>query len=230
LLMRDGTLVVEALGCVGKRLPFPMRGVDFDNDSVFMNDLVVGWCREAGLVVTRARAYRKNDQAWVEQKNGAIVRRLVGYGRLEGLAAAQTLGELYAAARLHGNAFVPSFKLRSKQRVGGRVVKRFDPPMTPLERAHRYRAISPVQKARAAHALRIARSLATVHPDSRRSGGARRARGSPRTAAAAERCGARSDRPWEALEAGRGPAFPPTPVCAQEADPAAAWHLRHGAR
>ena len=68
LLVRDGTLVVEVLGCVGKRLPFPMRGVDFDNDSVFMNELVVGWCREGGLIVTRARAYRKNDQAWVEQK------------------------------------------------------------------------------------------------------------------------------------------------------------------
>ncbi len=49
------------------------RGVDFDNDSLFMNDLVVGWCRTQGLEVTRSRAYRKNDQAWVEQKNGAIV-------------------------------------------------------------------------------------------------------------------------------------------------------------
>ncbi len=48
-----------------------------------MNDLVVGWCRTEGLEVTRSRAYRKNDQAWVEQKNGAIVRRLVGYGRFE---------------------------------------------------------------------------------------------------------------------------------------------------
>lgn len=57
--------------------PFPLRRVDFDNDSLFMNDLVVGWCRAEGLEVTRSRAYRKNDQAWVEQKNGAIVRRLV---------------------------------------------------------------------------------------------------------------------------------------------------------
>jgi hypothetical protein len=56
-----------------------------------MNEAVIGWCREADLEVTRARAYRKNDQAWVEQKNGAIVRRLVGYGRFEGVAAAQAL-------------------------------------------------------------------------------------------------------------------------------------------
>ena len=53
-----------------------------------MNELVVCWCRGQGLEVTRSRAYRKNDQAWVEQKNGAIVRRLVGYGRFGGGAAA----------------------------------------------------------------------------------------------------------------------------------------------
>ena len=52
----------------------------------------------------------KNDQAWVEQKNGAIVRRLVGYQRLEGLAAAEALTRLYAASRLFVNFFQPSFK------------------------------------------------------------------------------------------------------------------------
>lgn len=56
-----------------------------------MNERVVGWCREQGLEVTRARAYRKNDQAWVEQKNGAIVRRLVGYGRFEGLESVRAM-------------------------------------------------------------------------------------------------------------------------------------------
>jgi hypothetical protein len=54
-----------------------------DNDGLFMNEPVVSWFRQKGLEVTRSRAYRKNDQAWVEQKNGAIVRPLVGYSRLE---------------------------------------------------------------------------------------------------------------------------------------------------
>jgi hypothetical protein len=134
LLIRDGTFVVEALLQVRSLLPFPLRGVDFDNDSVFMNDTVVDWCLATGLTVTRSRAYRKNDQAWVEQKNGAIVRRLVGYGRFEGHTAAQSLGRLYAAARLHGNAFLPSFKLQHKHRIGARVIKRYHAPKTPLER------------------------------------------------------------------------------------------------
>ena len=65
---------------------------------------------------------RKNDQAWVEQKNGAIVRRIVGYGRFEGMAAAAALAKLYAAVRLQTNLFQPSFKLRKKIRVGAKVV------------------------------------------------------------------------------------------------------------
>ena len=81
VVVRTGELVIEALAAATELFPFPLRGVDFDNDGAFMNDLVVDWCRAQGLEVTRSRAYRKNDQAWVEQKNGSIVRRLVGYGR-----------------------------------------------------------------------------------------------------------------------------------------------------
>jgi hypothetical protein len=71
----------------------------------------------------------------VEQKNGAIVRRLVGYGRFEGAASSAALARLYAAARLHVNLFQPSFKLREKTRVGARVTKRWYPPATPADRA-----------------------------------------------------------------------------------------------
>jgi hypothetical protein len=135
LVARSGALVIEALAAAMVLFPFPLRGVDFDNDGLLMNEAVVAWCRAKGLEVTRSRAYRKNDQAWVEQKNGAIVRRLVGYGRLEGLASAQALARLYAAARLHTNLFQPSFKLRQKTRIGARVIKRYHPPAIPAARA-----------------------------------------------------------------------------------------------
>jgi hypothetical protein len=64
-------------------LPFAMRGLDTDNDSAFMNDTVLDYCQAHGLELTRSRAYKKNDQAWVEQKNGAIVRRWGGLRALE---------------------------------------------------------------------------------------------------------------------------------------------------
>lgn len=63
-----------------------------------MNDTLWDYCQKKGLEFTRSRAYRKNDQAWVEQKNGAVVRKLVGYGRLEGLAATAALCRLYEAS------------------------------------------------------------------------------------------------------------------------------------
>lgn len=147
LVARNGALVIESLTAAMTLFPFPLRGVDFDNDGLFMNEPVVTWCRQKGLEVTRSRAYRKNDQAWVEQKNGAIVRRLVGYGRLEGLGSAQALARLYAAARLHTNLFQPSFKLKQKTRIGARVIKRYHPPVIPADRILAHAAVDDTGKA-----------------------------------------------------------------------------------
>jgi hypothetical protein len=100
-----------------------------------MNDVVVPWCRQQKLEVTRSRAYKKNDQAFVEQKNGAVVRRLMGYGRFDGVETARMMGRLYAAARLYVNFFQPSFKLKEKRREGAKVIKRYHAPLTPYQRA-----------------------------------------------------------------------------------------------
>jgi len=135
LVTRDGSLVVEAINRAQSLFPWLLRGVDFDNDSAFMNDVVVPWCREQKLEVTRSRAYKKNDQAFVEQKNGAVVRRLMGYGRFDGVETARVIARLYAAARLYVNFFQPSFKLKEKRREGAKVIKRYYPPSTPCERA-----------------------------------------------------------------------------------------------
>ena len=88
-----------------------------------MNETVRDYCQEAGVEFTRCRPYRKNDQAWVEQKNGAVVRRTVGYRRFEGLEAAAALARLYASVRLFVNFFQPSFKLAAKARDGAKVTK-----------------------------------------------------------------------------------------------------------
>ncbi len=135
LVARSGSLVVEAMMRAQSRFPWLIRGADFDNDSAFMNDIVVPWCRAQKMEVTRSRAYKKNDQAFVEQKNGAVVRRLVGYGRFDGIETAGIMARLYAAARLHVNFFQPSFKLKEKRREGAKVIKRYHAPATPYERA-----------------------------------------------------------------------------------------------
>lgn len=134
LVVREAALVVQALTSVREVLPFALLGLDTDNGSEFINETVFAYCQEHRIEFTRSRPYRKNDQAWVEQKNGAVVRKLIGYDRLEGLAAAATLARLYAASRLFVNFFQPSFKLASKTRVGARVIKRYHPPATPCAR------------------------------------------------------------------------------------------------
>ena len=111
LLVREQTMLIEALKELGKLIPFAVLGFDSDNDSVFMNDTVRGYCQAERITFTRCRPYRKNDQAWVEQKNGAIVRRAVGYRRYEGLEAAAALARLYRSLRLFVNFFQPSFKI-----------------------------------------------------------------------------------------------------------------------
>jgi hypothetical protein len=92
------------------------------------------YCQPEGITFTRCRPYRKNDQAWVEQKNGAVVRRIAGYRRFEGTEAAAALAQLYATARLFANFFQPSFKLAGKIRDRARIKKFYHPPATPCQR------------------------------------------------------------------------------------------------
>ena len=69
-----------------------MLGVD--SDSAFKGQSALRYCKGHGLVQTRSRAYKKNDPAWVEQKNGAVVRRLVGFAPLSGVVATKALAPL----------------------------------------------------------------------------------------------------------------------------------------
>ena len=146
LVTRDGALVVKAIKYLQTQFPWLLIGVDFDNDSAFMNDVVIPWCREQKFEVTRSRAYKKNDQAFVEQKNGAVVRRLMGYGRFDGVEAAGVMTRLYTAARLYVNFFQPSFKLKEKRREGAKVIKRYHAPSTPYERALAHPQVAPAVK------------------------------------------------------------------------------------
>ena len=99
LLAREQSLVVEGLEAIGRQLPFPVKGIDSDNDSVFINDTLTQYCAGRGIEFTRSRPYRKNSQAWIEQKNGAVVRHFAGHDRYSGPAAGQTVAHLFGAVR-----------------------------------------------------------------------------------------------------------------------------------
>jgi hypothetical protein len=144
--VRNQMLVIEGFEKAAADLQFAMLGLDSDNDSAFMNQNVLDYCKGRGLVQTRSRAYKKNDQAWVEQKNGAVVRRLVGYGRLSGVDARDALARLYSSSRLYINFFQPSFRLKSKTRDGARVHKVHLAPATPCDRRLAHDSVEPAIK------------------------------------------------------------------------------------
>jgi hypothetical protein len=131
------------------RVPFPLREWHTDNGSEFLNAHVLGWCRREGIRFTRGRPYRKNDQAWVEQRNWLAVRRLIGYDRYSSRPALATLQRLYDLLRLQLNFFRPVRKLLSKQRQGSKIVKRYDRPQTPYQRLLAAGVLTPPQQ----HAL-----------------------------------------------------------------------------
>ena len=79
--------MVERIGFIGRQLPVPILGIDSDNDSAFINESLVTYCAGAEIEYSRSRAYRKNDQAWIEQKNGAVIRRWAGHERYSGPVA-----------------------------------------------------------------------------------------------------------------------------------------------
>ena len=116
---------------IRRRLPMPLRQLHTDNGGEFLNHVLVPWCREKRIQFTRGRPGRKNDQAYAEQKNWAIVRRLIGYDRYTSHAALAQLNAVYGALRLYWNFFQPLRKLTAKIRHGARVTKRTTAPRRP---------------------------------------------------------------------------------------------------
>ena len=127
-------LVSEAILELRKRLPFPLLGIDSDNGSEFINDLLFHFCLDEQITFTRSRPYKKNDQAHVEQKNWSVVRHTVGYDRLETQEELVILHGIYANLRLYINFFQPVLKLVGKEQVDGKTIKRYDVATTPYRR------------------------------------------------------------------------------------------------
>jgi len=126
--------VRQAVQRVNQRLPFPLLGLDSDNGSEFINQYFNNYCQQKKITFTRSRSYKKNDSCYVEQKNGNIVRRIVGYERYSSKAAYQCLERLYYLVRLYVNYFQPTMKLLSKTRHGAKVHKVYETAQTPYQR------------------------------------------------------------------------------------------------
>lgn len=126
--------VFNGLCDIRERFPFPLRGIDSDNGSEFINHHLLEYCRANEITFTRSRPHRKNDTCYVEQKNYAVVRKIVGYGRHDTEAELVLLNQLYQPLSLYTNYFQPLRKLVGKTRQGAKVKKKYDIPRTPYQR------------------------------------------------------------------------------------------------
>lgn len=126
--------VFAAIRRTRDRLPFPLLGIDSDNGSEFINDHLRRYCIVEEITFTRGRAGKKNDNAYVEQKNWSVVRRAVGYYRYDTSEQLDLLNRLYAVMHYYVNFFLPVMKLDQKVRIGSKIKKTYDAPLTPYAR------------------------------------------------------------------------------------------------
>lgn len=134
VLGKSQVRVQGALAQIRADLPFPLKGIDSDNGSEFINAHLKRYCDQTAVQFTRGRPYKKDDNAHIEQKNWTHVRKLIGYDRYDTRAAVDAMNALYADAGRLQNLFLPSVKLVEKVRVGSRTRRRYDAPQTPLDR------------------------------------------------------------------------------------------------
>jgi hypothetical protein len=127
--------VFQALEDACLQLPFPVRILHSDNGSGFVNHALMAWCKQQEIILTRSRSSKKNDNCFVEQENGATVRKHVGYLRYCGDNGVAALKDAYSHYDRLFNFFYPGRKLISKERAGAKIKKTYDKPQAPFDRA-----------------------------------------------------------------------------------------------
>ena len=119
---------------IEERLPFSILGIDSDNGAEFISAQLLRYCEQNQITFTRSRPYRKNDSCFVEQKNYSVIRRAVGYGRYDTAEELTLLNKLYGYLRLYVNFFQPVRKLIKKEKIGSKIIKKYDEAKTPYRR------------------------------------------------------------------------------------------------
>ena len=128
---RSQKATFEGIRTLRHRLPFPLLGLDSDGGGEFINYHLYHYCQEEHITFTRSRPFKKNDQAYVEQKNWTPVRQTIGYERYDSHQALALLQSIYQDLRLFVNFFQPVMKPQSKVRLGSKVRKKYDQAQTP---------------------------------------------------------------------------------------------------
>jgi len=143
--------VCDAPGAFVRGVPFKVLAINSDNGGEFINAHIRRHFRAflPGVLRTRSRAHRKNDNAHVEQRNAVHVRALYGHGRIADASLLPLMNRINEVHGLLRNLFTPTMRLLSKERAGSKTVKRHErTPMTPAQRVLASPAVPEEAKAR----------------------------------------------------------------------------------
>lgn len=134
-LNKTAEITVLSLQTIAQRLPWKLRGLHPDSGSEFINELGIDWCKRHRIELTRSRPSKKNDNAYIEQRNLVVVRKYVGYERYDCQEAVDVMNDLYGVLRLYINFFQSTFKLQGKKKQpNGRYKRIYDTPKAPYKR------------------------------------------------------------------------------------------------
>lgn len=140
------TNILAGLKTAAREIPFQITGLDFDNGSEFLNQLVIEWAGSRGIYFTRSRPYKKNDQATIESKNNYVVRRCGFYYRYDTDLERRALNRLWCLVIDRVNYLMPTIKPIGfpSTRIGHRK-RLYDAPWTPFDRLLAANVLSPKQ-------------------------------------------------------------------------------------
>jgi hypothetical protein len=137
----------EGLDKARKRFPFNWKEIHSDNGTEYINWHLFRYCQKEKLGFSRSRPNKKNDNCFVEQKNWTHVKKYVGYLRYDTKEELKILNNLYQnELRLYKNFFQPVIKLVLKERIGGKIHRRYDIPKTPYQRVMESKEVSGEKK------------------------------------------------------------------------------------
>lgn len=145
---------VESIREIRKRLPFQLLGLHPDTGSEFINWVAKRWCDTEHIDLSRSEPYKKNDNMYVEERNGHVVRKYIGWQRLDCYEVVPALNELYDVLAMYLNHFKAVRRTASKGKVGSRYVRKYETcAMTPCQRVleHPVASSEVKQKLRAEH-------------------------------------------------------------------------------
>lgn len=126
---KDSVIAIRA------KLPFPLLGLHPDSGGEFINWVLKGWCDQEGIDLARSEPYKKNDNMFVEERNGHVIRKYLGWERRDELSVLPLLNELCDTVSLYTNHWKAVRRMVKKERVGSKYVRLYEKqPLTPYAR------------------------------------------------------------------------------------------------